>query len=353
MATSMNIEKVSESIEAAIQGCGVSAIADLSHIKQAVRMAQGLRALRAALTDDFVREVLMPLQSSKLGFLTDKDRDDNGGPGPGYPISVVRDCVTVAMIHGFNVVGNEFNIIAAGFYGTQAGFDRKVREFPGLSHFVEQPGVPVMHQEKGALVPYVASWRINGKPDNIACVYTKDGDSVFDNRIPVTVNKRMGVDAIIGKARRKLLFRIYQRLNGGAYGIGDGEIGDADAFVTTGEPAPTTPAAPSVSPSGAPDGRRVKMGGSASKPPPAPAAEVAPATSTPVDVVALQQALAQVDKDWTDATATQPIIEQWSEPLRRSALAWVMDVLMDRPMALQSQRPEHTRLAVRAAGEEG
>lgn len=361
MATTntVSIEKVSDSIEAAIQGCGVSAIADLSHIKQAVRMAQGLRALRAALTDDFVREVLMPLQGSKLGFLTDKDRDDNGGPGPGYPLTVVRDCVTVAMIHGFNVVGNEFNIIAGNFYGTQAGFDRKVREFPGLSHFVEQPGVPHLHQEKGALVPYVASWRLNGKAQSIECVLTKDGDTVFDNRIPVTVNRRMGVDAIVGKALRKLLYRIYKRLNGGAYGLGEGEVGDMEALITTGEAAP----APALVTAGAPDGKRVKMGGSASKPAPAaaPAAATAAAPAAeqtltgnapPVDVTALHDALGQVDKDWLDP-ATLSIVEGWTEPLRRSAMEWVMACLMDGPMAIQSARPEHTRLAVRVSGEEG
>jgi hypothetical protein len=359
------IDRASESIEAAIQGCGIANIADLSHVKQAVRLAQGLRALRAALSDDFVREVLLPLQGTKLGFLTDKDRNEDGSPGPGYPIAVVRDSTTVALIHGFNIVGNEFNIIAGGFYGTQAGFDRKVREFPGLSHFVEQPGVPVMHQERGALVPYVVSWRLHGKPMAIDFVLTKDTEGVLDTRIPVTVNRKMGVDAIIGKARRKMLFRVYQRLTGATLGIGEGEVGDADAFVTTGESVASSPAG-AVVPAGSPDGRRVKIGGATTKPAPAPAARAAepeaspPKASTdapaaavpPVDVQALHDALGQVDPDWKGAPMIATI-EAWPEPQRRAAFDWVMLMIMNTgTLTQQLARPEHTKLA-REPGEEG
>jgi hypothetical protein len=356
------IDKASDSIEAAIQGCGIATIADLSHVKQAVRLAHGLRALRAALSDDFVREVLLPLQGTKLGFLTDKDRNEDGSPGPGYPIAVVRDCSTVALIHGFNIVGNEFNIIAGGFYGTQAGFDRKVREFPGLSHFIEQPGVPVMHQEKGALVPYVVSWRLAGKPMTMEFVLTKDGDSVLDTRIPVTVNRRMGVDAIIGKARRKMLFRVYQRLTGWTLGIGEGEVGDAEAFVTSGESVASSPAG-AVVPAGTPDGRRVKIGGATTKPAPAPAPAVrAPEASPPkdepaaalppVDVQALHAALGEVDPDWKGAPMIATI-EAWPEPQRRAAFDWVMLMIMNAgTMEQQLARPPHTKLA-REPGEEG
>lgn len=367
MATPVTaIDKASESIEAAIQGCGIAHIADLSHVKQAVRLAQGLRALRAALSDDFVREVLLPLQGTKLGFLTDKDRNEDGSPGPGYPIAAVRDCTTVALIHGFNIVGNEFNIIAGGFYGTQAGFDRKVREFPGLSHFVEQPGVPVMVQEKGALVPYVVSWRLNGKPMSMEFVVTKDGDATLDARIPVTVNRRMGVDAILGKARRKMLFRVYHRLTG-ALGIGEGEVGDTDAFVTTGEAVPSS-AAPAVVPAGTPEGKRVKMGGAATKPaaaqqparaaepeasPPKASTDAPAAPSTPVDVRALHDALGEIDKDWKDP-GTLTILERgWTEQQRREAFDWAMLMIMNAgTLQQQLARPAHTKLS-REPGEEG
>jgi hypothetical protein len=359
------IDKASDSIEAAILGCGIANIADLSHVKQAVRLAHGLRALRAALSDDFVREVLLPLQGTKLGFLTDKDRNDDGSPGPGYPIAVVRDCSTVALIHGFNIVGNEFNIIAGGFYGTQAGFERKVHEFPGLTDFDEEPSVPVMHQEKGALVSYTATWRLNGKPMSMECTLTKVGDKIIDTRIPVTVNRRMGVDAIIGKARRKMLFRVYKRLTGSVLGIGEGEVGDAEAFVTTGESVASSPAG-AVVPAGTPDGRRVKIGGATAKPAPTPTPaartpEASPpkaspdepaAALPPVDVQALHAALAEVDPDWK-APGLLATIEAWPEPQRRAAFDWVMIMIMNAgTMEQQLARPAHTKLS-REPGEEG
>jgi hypothetical protein len=262
------IEKVSQAIEAAVAECGIERISGLPAFMQAVKMAQGISALRAALTDQFVAQAIMPLQGSKLGFLTDKDKEG------GYGIHVVREASIEAMLRGFSVVGNEFNIIAGGFYGAKAGFARKVREFPGLTDLVLEPGVPQLIADKGALVPYTATWRLDGKPMVMACEYTKDGEKVTDRRIPVKVNAGMGTDAVLGKAERKLFARIFQRLNGNTFGLVDGEVGD-EPIVTTGEPAP------SPVPEGTPEGKRVPVVRLSGKRGPAPAAaEPAPAPAS-------------------------------------------------------------------------
>lgn len=263
MSNNEAIQKAAQAIELAIGECGVEAISKLPTFIQAVQMANGISALRAALTDSFVQTTLMPLQGTKLGFLTDKDKDG------GYGLNVVRDCCIEAMLRGFSVVGNEFNIIAAGFYGAKAGWERKVGEFPGLTDLVMQPGVPQTMGDKGALVPYVASWRLGGKEMILRCIQEKDGT---DLRIPVKVNAGMGADAIIGKATRKILFRIYQRINGSSFGAVDGEVGD-DSITTTGEPAP------SPVPEGTPEGRRIKLNGkkpAAAAPPTETAPQAAP-----------------------------------------------------------------------------
>lgn len=260
MSNNEAIQKVSQAIELAIGECGVEAVSNLPTFIQAVQMASGISALRAALTDQFVQTTLMPLQGSKLGFLTDKDKDG------GYGMAVVRDVAIEAMLRGFSIVGNEFNIIAAGFYGAKAGWERKVSQFPGLTDLVLQPGVPQNVGDKGALVPYVASWRLNGKEMILRCAQEKDGT---DLRIPIKVNAGMGSDAVIGKATRKILFRIYQRINGSAFGAVDGDVGDVEAINTTGEAAP-----PPV-PEGTPEGKRIKLNGKRT----APAAEAAPVTA--------------------------------------------------------------------------
>lgn len=362
------IEKVSEAIEAAITECGIRSIAKLPKFMQAIRMAQGIAAMRTALSDDFVRGTLMPLMGTTLGFLTDLDHDKDGRR---YGINVVRDCAIEAMLRGFNVVGNEFNVIAGRFYGTRAGFERQVLEFPGLANLVLQPGVPHLVADKGALVPFSASWTLHGEAMRIECQQTKDG---MDLRIPVKVNSGMGPDAIIGKATRKMLYRIWSRINGASYGLVDGEIGD-EPLVTTGEPAPSLPA-PSPVPAGTPEGKRIKLGrgkavapreteGAAAAAPapaprplqPTPAAAVPaspPASSStvklpggdgsaPVDLVELHETLAQVDDRWA-GPGRRAMLERWTEPERLTALLWAQLVLDDGPLELQSKRPPHTVL---------
>lgn len=347
-----SIEKVSQAIEAAINECGISSVARLPAFMQAVRMAQGIRALREALSDQFVQMVLLPLQGTKLGFLTDKDKDG------GYGLAVVRDCCIEAMLRGFNVVGNEFNIIAGQFYGAKAGFERQVAEFPGLANLQLQPGVPAMGGEKGGLVPYSATWTLKGEPMSIHCQVTKEG---LDLRIPVKVNAGMGADAVIGKATRKILYRIYQRINGSSYGMIDGEVGD-DPILTTGE------AAPSPVPEGTPEGKRIKLGGNKSKTngaaapavsttAPAPAPSVAPAPAAApaelVDVVELHETLAEATEETNEwsAPGASRILITWNELQRREALTWAKAVVEDGPMAVQSNRPVHTILA-RQPGED-
>lgn len=364
MSNNTDIQKVSEAIEAAINDCGIRSIAQLPKFLQAVRMAQGIKALRDALTKEFVMATLMPLQGTALGFLT--DLDSKGG----YGWEVVRDCSIEAMLRGFSVVGNEFNIIAGRFYGAKAGFARQVADYPGLSNLVLQPGVPQLIADKGALVPYTASWTLGGASMRIDCQATKDGP---DLRIPVKVNAGMGSDAILGKAERKMLYRIYQRLNGSSFGLVDGEVGD-DPILTTGEPAP------SPVPAGTPEGRRIKLRGKAKAtggtPPPAeqshgtaaparpqegspsgPAVTTAdkaaaPEGPAPVDLVELHEALAQVDNGWAERGRGE-VLASWTEEQRLGALTWANAVIHDGPMLIQSRRPVHTLLSMREPGEEG
>lgn len=354
MSQNTNIEKVSAAIESAINECGIKSIAKLPKFMQAIRMAQGIAAMRSALTDEFVKTTLMPLMGSTLGFLA--DRPNQKEPDP-YGIQVVRDCAIEAMLRGFNVVGNEFNIIAGRFYGTRAGFERQVAEFPGLTNLVLQPGVPVMGGgDKGAVVPYTATWTLNGSPMRIDCQMT-DG---IDLRIPVKVNAGMGADAVIGKATRKMLYRIYQRINGSSYGLADGEVGD-EPILTTGEPAP-----PAV-PAGTPEGKRIQLGGKKTKGAAAPAgatkeAATPPPTSSPsaaapadpqaVDLVELHESLGQIDNEWA-ARGMGAILETWTEEQRLSALTWANAVIHDGPMQIQSRRPAHTLISARQPGEEG
>lgn len=222
MSTSLIIpvdESSLAKIEAIAHECSPEVMSTLGNLQRAFRMAAGIRALREAITPPMVKE-LLALQGTSLGFRTDKDA------GQGYPAEIVKECAIEAAMRGALWIGNEFNIISGRTYMTKEFFTRKLSEFVGLADLKLSPGVPQVMGEKGALVPYTASWVLYGRPDSIECKLSKapDGTEV-DERICVRVNSGMGADAILGKAERKIKARIYARITGCQ--VWDGEIDDS------------------------------------------------------------------------------------------------------------------------------
>lgn len=215
MSTALTVmdERSLTAIEDITKQCSMDALAEVSGLRKTALLAAGINALRKAVSQDMVRE-LMALQGSSLGFRT--DRDDKQG----YDPETVKECAIEVLLRGGNWVGNEFNIIAGRAYLTKEYFTRKVREFPGLTDLKLFPGVPQHFGDKGALVPYSATWKLNGVADRIDRKLNGD----VDERIPVKVNSGMGSDAILGKADRKILAAIYKRLTGSD--VADGEADD-------------------------------------------------------------------------------------------------------------------------------
>jgi hypothetical protein len=240
------IKAAADKIESTIKEYGVTAIHGDPAFVQALKMSQGVKTLRATINQAFVDTFFLPLQGTTLGFITDKDA--NGG----YDWQTVRDVVCEALLRGFRPVNNEFNIISGRFYGAKNGFERIVRDWPGVTDLQIDMGVPQLAGDKGALVPCEARWFYLGEKHTIRCASPAKPED-FDTRIPVKVNGGMGPDAIIGKATRKLYARVYQRLSGCASEVVDAEPGQV---VLAPESLPA-PAAPEQ------DGRRIKMGGKA------------------------------------------------------------------------------------------
>jgi hypothetical protein len=198
-------------------------VADMPAMTQTIVMAAGMRDLREALTIDLVKQIFMPLQGTKLGFRTDQDSKS------GYPPEVVQIVMLEALLRGLRPIGNEVNIIGGNLYITKEGMDRLVREWPGMANLDLTPSVPVV-KEGSAVVGFDASWIVNGKPDYLAAHASKDPETgeIKDQRIPVRINAGQGPDAILGKAERKMLARIYKRLSGRT-------LPDGDVIDTTGE----------------------------------------------------------------------------------------------------------------------
>lgn len=197
-----------------VEDFGPGALAKLDDIARAFKLAEGVKQMRALVRGAIDR--IMPLQGTKLGFKT--DRDDKGG----YSQDVVADIATEALLRGLRLTGNEWNIIAGGFYAAQAGCARLVADLPGLTDLEHAPGVPTM-KEGGAIVEYTMTWNLHGKPMSLT------------RKIPVRVNNGMGADGILGKAKRKMLAAVYERVTGSTLSDGDADDPPMQA------PAPSKP----------------------------------------------------------------------------------------------------------------
>lgn len=193
-------------IDATVEQYSITAYVDEIGLSPALKLAKGMRLLEEKLTDKIMQEI-MYLQGSKLGFRTDKD--DKGG----YDVKTVRHCFIESLLRGARPVGNEWNIIAGNCYLTKEFFIRAMSTMPGLSDLTLEFGVPE-YKNGNALVPCTASWSYKGRQDSLTCdkVHDAQGRLLGDNSISVRVNNGMIVDAIYGKAERKMRARIMSRI---------------------------------------------------------------------------------------------------------------------------------------------
>jgi hypothetical protein len=180
---------------------------------KALITAKAIGQLRSLLTDKVLSDI-MPLQNSILGFRTDRDN--------GYGKDDIRDCVTIALLRGLRITGNEFNIIAGNVYVTKEGYERLLLELPGFANLKLQLSVPKTVGD-GALVSCKAEWLLYGQADSMSWEETPKGDY----RIAIRVTKGAGVDNILGKARSKALRQIHSRITGSEFE----SVGDADDVV--------------------------------------------------------------------------------------------------------------------------
>lgn len=199
---------------------------ELSHLEglggfaKSVKLARGMALLQKAIQPHMGE--LMAMRGSKLGFRTDRDSTDKP-----YPESVIRDALVEGMLRGARPVGNEINVIGGNCYLTREFFERRLRELDGLTDLEIEEGVPANAGERGALVEMHATWRLHGRPMRLDCAKSEDRDT----RIPVRMNAGMGADAVLGKARRKLLARIYARCTGSEWAQAEAEEDIVDGQV--------------------------------------------------------------------------------------------------------------------------
>lgn len=208
-------------------------------------MSRAISALEGILTDKVCDEWLAPLMGRPLGFRTDRDLKP---ANERYSIGEVRECAIVALLSGFEVYGNEWNIIGGNFYAAKNGLERKVRKWEGIKNFELIPGGIQAVGDKGALVGMTARWTTqDGEVQTLVCDImprtNADGSplmldgkqAVTDGRIPVRVNTGMGADGILGKAERKMYARVLKKWSGMDFPDSDGDAIDTVGVEVVGD----------------------------------------------------------------------------------------------------------------------
>lgn len=249
---SRNVAKLDQDIarlEELARSCGLAQLSDQGGFAAAFTMGRNIRELREAINGDMMAEIML-LRGSTLGFRT--DRDDPGCKHPPYPIAVVKDCVIECILRGGRLIGNEMNIIGGRCYLTKEFFTRMLAEMPGLTDLILMPGVPERAPKgDGALVPFSATWIYEGKRDRLDCrVQTLADGTKIDTRIPVRVNAGQIIDAIVGKAERKMRAKIYNRITGTTFT--DSDVDDVIETTATQSSATAGGAGQSEEPARAP-----------------------------------------------------------------------------------------------------
>ena len=186
--------------------------------RRAILLAQGIDKLRGLL-DNRVMDLIMKLQGSRLGFRTDLD-----SKGQKYPVEVVRECVIEALLRGVAWTGNEFNIISGACYITKEGFERILRELPGLTDLDVIPGVPSQHPSGKTAVKVAATWKFNGEKMQLLDQEGKPGRT-----FPILVRNNATDDNLIGKALRKAYAAIHRLIVGSEHSPPDGEADEIAA----------------------------------------------------------------------------------------------------------------------------
>lgn len=179
------------------------------------KLAVAVDELRALLTPEYMAPI-MKLQGSRLGFRTDRDKNQDGSKGPGYSMEIVKDCLIEAVLMGLQPFGNMFNIIASGMYITKEGYGYLLKHMPELNWWKVTQDLPKVNPD----------W--TSASVTVKIEYSQNGVVAVPVSFPVAVkvNKGMGVDAILGKAMRKARKWLHEAVTGNE--TPDGDVLDID-----------------------------------------------------------------------------------------------------------------------------
>ena len=176
-----DLSPTTDKIDLIIKECMPITQAQEQGMSEALVLAKGMKLLRDIFYNDKnIKATIESMKDTKLGFLTDrsltaiKKSHGYGKKLEAYSYNEIAECCIEALMKGYRLTDNEFNIIAGNFYAAKNGKYRKIIETEGLTNFSFANSSPVFRTEKRlkngkpidiqyAEVQCYASWQINGK----------------------------------------------------------------------------------------------------------------------------------------------------------------------------------------------
>lgn len=168
-------------------------------LRKSLLVAEGIKKLDALITNE-VMAPIMYLRGRKIGFVTDRD---NKPANEQYKVAEVKEVFIEATLKGLSPAGNQFNIISSGLYIAKNGYTHLLNQMPGLTDLIitAEPYHKVEGIKEYVVVDFLANWKMKGTPQELS------------GSVPVHLNNKPGyedkVDGIMGKADRKIKYRIY------------------------------------------------------------------------------------------------------------------------------------------------
>lgn len=165
-----------------------------------------------------VLEIVKDLMNTGLGFKTDRNPNDpQCRIKEIYSDEIIKNCVTQAIMHGLRIHGNEFNILGGNFYATKEGLERIVNRNPDLEKkiAIKSRGFKKSPETDIWALSYEYEFKLKDrqeiKDDTTVYVRGKQG------------NYEITLDAVLGKARRKVLKTIYNQMTQGFFLLEDAD----------------------------------------------------------------------------------------------------------------------------------
>lgn len=178
----------------------------IGEFEEAAITVSAFKQMKAILDDNLIQRI-KTIENTDLGFQTDRKE--------GYDIETVRSCVIQAVLTGVKIYGNEFNIICGKLYIAKNGFKGLIYRDKRFTDLVYDIDIPIIQPaEKKAIVSYKATWKFEGKKHSLS------------HKLTTKWNAGMGDDAVLGKAERKVLAKIWSRSTGSHTSDGEIEIVD-------------------------------------------------------------------------------------------------------------------------------